>query len=71
MAEATYTFASRVQRGFTAQGSGTAAVKVTVEGKAPIDREVTMMGPADVVGIGPGQVIRTWPRAAEQPRELR
>src|SRR5690242_11170064 len=62
MAEATYTFAARVQRGFEAQPDGTATVVATVEDKLPIERPIAMMGPADVVGIGPGQVIRTWPK---------
>ncbi len=61
MAEATYTFASRVQRGFTAQAGGVATVTVQVGAKAPLRRDVTMMGPADVTGLGPREVIRTWP----------
>ncbi len=62
MSEATYTFASRVQRGFTAEGDGTSTVRVSVGDKPPIEHPVTLMGPADVVGLGPGQVIRTWPK---------
>ena len=62
MAEATYTFASRVQRGFEAQASGSAHLRATVEGEVPVERDVAMMGPGDVVGIGAGQVIRTWPK---------
>ena len=62
MSEATYTFTSVVRRGFTAAPDGKAKVTVKVAGQPDIAREVTMMSPADVVGLGPGQVIRTWPR---------
>ena len=62
MSEATYTFTSVVRRGFTSATDGKASVTVKVAGQPDIAREVTMMSPADVVGLGPGQVIRTWPR---------
>ena len=62
MSEATYTFTSVVRRGFSPAIDGKASVTVKVTGQSAIVREVTMMSPADVVGLGPGQVIRTWPR---------
>jgi hypothetical protein len=61
MSEATYTFTSVVRRGFTSQADGTATITVKVAGRPDLQREVTTMSPADVVGIAPGQVIRTWP----------
>jgi len=51
-----------VRRGFSPATDGKASVTVKVTGQSDIVREVTMMSPADVVGLGPGQVIRTWPR---------
>ena len=62
MSLATYTFTSLVRRGFTPNAAGSASVTVHVDGQPDIDRTVPMMSPADVIGIAPGQVIRTWPR---------
>lgn len=64
MSEATYTFASSIRRGFTAGVDGRAEVTVRVPGstRGEFTQGVELMSPGDAVGIGPGQVIRTWPR---------
>lgn len=61
MSLATYTFSSLVHRGFTADATAAATVTVTVAGQVPIVQPVALMTPADVTGIPPRQVIRTWP----------
>ncbi len=63
MSLATYTFSSVVRRGFTPNPEGTAAITVHVAGQADIERQVAMMTPADVIGIPPAQVIRSFPRS--------
>src|SRR4051794_6173666 len=62
MSLATYTFTSLVRRGFTPNKAGEAPITVRVAGQPDITRTVPMMGPADVTGIAPAQVIRSWPR---------
>ncbi len=63
MSLATYTFSSVVRRGFAPSPEGSAAITVQVTGQADITRQVAMMSPADVIGIPPAQVIRSWPRS--------
>ena len=63
MSLATYTFSSAVHRGFTPSPEGSAAITVHVAGQTDIVRQVAMMTPADVIGIPPAQVIRSWPRS--------
>ena len=57
----TYTFTSLVRRGFTPNAAAEAPITVHVVGEADISHTVAMMTPADVVGIAPRQVIRSWP----------
>lgn len=61
MANATFTFASIIHRGFLADQHATTAVTVAIPGKEPIARQVPMMTPGDVVGIPSRQVIRCTP----------
>jgi hypothetical protein len=61
MADARFTFASMIHRGFLADESATTAVTIAVPGKEAITRQVPMMTPGDVVGIPSRQVIRCTP----------
>ena len=61
MPAAKFTFASMVRRGFAADPDAMIDVSVTVLGKEPITRRVTVMTPGDVIGIPPRQVIRCTP----------
>jgi hypothetical protein len=61
MADAQFTFASMIHRGFLADQNATTTVTVTVSGKAAITRQVPMMTPGDVTGIPSRQVIRCTP----------
>lgn len=63
MSLATYTFSSVVRRGFAPNAEGSAEITVAVAGQLDIARSVAMMTPADVIGIPPSQVIRSWPRS--------
>jgi hypothetical protein len=61
MADAQFTFASMIHRGFLADENATTEVTVAVQGKPFITREVPMMTPGDVTGIPSRQVIRCTP----------
>jgi hypothetical protein len=61
MADAQFTFASMIHRGFLADQNAAAAVTVAVQGKPFITREVSMMTPGDVIGIPSRQIIRCTP----------
>lgn len=61
MADAQFTFASMIHRGFLADQNATTDVTVAVPGKEPITRQVPMMTPGDVIGIPSRQVIRCTP----------
>jgi hypothetical protein len=61
MADATFTFASMVHRGFLAGADATTDVTVAVPGKDPIARQMPMMTAGDVIGIPSRQVIRCTP----------
>jgi hypothetical protein len=61
MAQAQFTFASMIHRGFLADANASLEVKVTVAGKEPIVQPVPMMTSGDVIGIPSRQVIRTTP----------
>ena len=61
MAEAKFTFASMIHRGFLAGQNASLEVTVAVAGKEPIVRPVPMMTSGDVIGIPSRQIIRTTP----------
>jgi hypothetical protein len=61
MADAQFTFASMIHRGFLADQNATTQVTVAIPGKEPITRQVPMMTPGDVIGIPSRQVIRCTP----------
>ena len=61
MADAQFTFAAMIHRGFLADQNAAIDVTVAVPGKEPIARQVPMMTPGDVVGIPSRQVIRCTP----------
>jgi len=61
MADAQFTFASMIRRGFLADQNATTEVTVAVPGQQAITRPVPMMTPGDVVGIPARQVIRCTP----------
>lgn len=61
MADARFTFASTIHRGFLADQNATTGVTVAVPGTEAITRQVPMMTPGDVIGIPSRQVIRCTP----------
>ena len=61
MADAQFTFASMIHRGFLSDENATTDVTVDVPGKVPVTRQVPMMTPGDVIGIPSRQVIRCTP----------
>ncbi len=61
MADAQFTFASLIHRGFFADQNATTEVGVAIAGQQTIARQVAMMTPGDVVGIPSRQVIRCTP----------
>jgi len=63
MSLARYTYAPHAARGFVPNDAGTAELVVTIPG-APgqASGALDMLTAADVTGLPPAQVIRTWPR---------